>query len=131
MNGTRDFTAFLTIPAAINFMQQNNWQNIAAQCRNLTMANAKTMCDILNTKPLCNIDNTFLVQMFSASIKTKEPEKLKQLLYEKYKIEIPVMRHFDKVYLRYSIQAFNTQQDLDNLFKALKDIIATTNLIEL
>lgn len=130
MNGTRDFTAFLTIPAAINFMQQNNWQNIAAQCRNLTMANAKTMCDILNTKPLCNIDNTFLVQMFSASIKTKEPEKLKQLLYEKYKIEIPVMRHFDKVYLRYSIQAFNTQQDLDNLFKALKDIIATTNLIE-
>lgn len=131
MNGTRDFTAFLTIPAAINFMQQNNWQNIAAQCRNLTMENAKTMCDILNTKPLCNIDNTFLVQMFSAPIKTKEPEKLKQLLYEKYKIEIPVMRHFDKVYLRYSIQAFNVQQDLDNLFKALKDIIATTNLIEL
>lgn len=130
-NGTRDYTAFLTIPTAIEFMQQNNWHNVAAQCRNLTLANAKTMCDVLNVKPLCSIDDTFLVQMFSAPIKTKEPEKLKQLLYEKYRVEIPVMRHFDKVYLRYSIQAFNNQQDLDKLFEALKDIIATTHLIEL
>jgi isopenicillin-N epimerase len=71
------------------------------------------------------------VQLYSTPIKTAEPEKLKSLLYNQYKIEIPVMRHADKVYLRYSIQAFNTQQDLDVLASALKDIIATTSLIEL
>jgi isopenicillin-N epimerase len=40
------------------------------------------------------------------------------------------MRHDANVFLRYSIQAFNTQKDLDTLFDALKDIMATTNLIE-
>ncbi len=130
MNGTRDYTAFLTIPTAIDFMQQNNWNNVAAQCRELTKANASSLCSVLKSQPLCPINDDFLVQLYSASIKTNEPEKLKELLYAKYKIEIPVMRHFDKVYLRYSIQAFNSQQDLDKLFEALKEIIATTNLIE-
>ena len=50
-------------------------------------------------------------------------------LYEAYKIEIPVMRHGADTYLRYSIQVFNTQKDLDTLYDALKEIIANTELI--
>ena len=53
-------------------------------------------------------------------IKTSAPEKLQRLLYEKYKIEIPVMRQDDKIFLRYSINAFNDQNDLDKLYNALK-----------
>ena len=63
-------------------------------------------------------------------IKTSDPEKLKQHLYEKSKIEIPVMRQNDKVYLRYSINAMNTQADLDKLFESIQKIIKETNLIE-
>jgi isopenicillin-N epimerase len=33
--------------------------------------------------------------------------------------------------LRYSIQGFNTQEDLDVLYDALKDILQTTNLVEI
>lgn len=130
-NGTRDFSAFLTTPIAIQFMQENNWDVVAAQCRALIKANAHNICSILNAQPLAPVNDDFLVQLYSTPIKTAEPEKLKSLLYNKYKIEIPVMRHGDKVYLRYSIQAFNTQKDLDVLASALKNIIATTNLIEL
>jgi isopenicillin-N epimerase len=130
-NGTRDFSAFLTTPIAIQFMQENNWDVVAAQCRALTKANAHNICSILNAQPLAPVNDDFLVQLYSTPIKTAEPEKLKSLLYDKYKIEIPVMRHADKVYLRYSIQAFNTQKDLDILAAALKDIITTTSLIEL
>ena len=66
----------------------------------------------------------------SAEIKTTEPEKLHQHFFENYKIEIPVMRHGDKVYLRYSINAFNSQQDLDVLFAAIKEIKGKTDLID-
>ncbi len=128
--GTRDFSAFLTIPAAIQFMQENNWESVAAECRELTKANAGTFCHILNAQPIAPISDDFLLQLYSTPIKTAEPEKLKELLYTKYRIEIPVMRHGDKVFLRYSIQAFNSQKCLDKLAGALKDIIATTNLIE-
>jgi isopenicillin-N epimerase len=69
------------------------------------------------------------VQLYSAQIKTTEPEKLYRHFFDNYKIEIPVMRHDDKVYLRYSINAFNSQQDLDRLFDAIKEIKTRTSLI--
>jgi len=97
----------------------------------ISKENAPLILNVLQANPLCDIDDDFLVQMYSTLIKTKEPEKLKSLLYEKYKIEIPVMRQDDKVFLRYSVQVFNTQKDIDVLANALRDIIATTNLIEL
>ncbi len=67
--------------------------------------------------------------MFSIPIHTPEPESLQRMLFEAYKIEVPVMRHGADTYLRYSIQVFNTQKDLDTLYNALKEIIANTELI--
>ena len=129
-NGTRDFSAYLTIPQAIDFMQQNNWDKVSDDCRKLVKENAHELCRILNTSPISSLTDDFVLQLFSAPVKTAEPEKLKQHLYEKCKIEIPVMRQNDKVYLRYSINAMNTQADLDKLFESIKKIKKETNLIE-
>lgn len=122
MNGTRDYSAFLTIPAAIQFMEQHNWWQVAAQCRKLVADNAAQLCELLQTAALAPMNDQFILQMFSAEIKAKEPEKLHDLLRDEYNIQIPVMRQDDKVYLRYSINAFNDQADMDKLFEALKDI---------
>lgn len=130
MNGTRDYTSFLTIPAALAFMEQHNWTEVSAECRKLVQSNATTFCEILGTTPLSPLTDDFMLQLCSARIKTDEPEKLKLHLYDKYKIQIPVMRQEDKVYLRYSINAFNTQQDLDTLFIAIKDIKLNTSLVD-
>ena len=129
-NGTRDYSAFLTIPAAIQFMEQHNWEQVAASCRQLVQANAFALCELLGATPLAPVTDDFILQLFSAPIKTREPEKLQRHFFDMYKIEIPVMRHEDKVYLRYSINAFNSQQDLDKLFAAIKEIKKETTLIE-
>jgi len=131
LQGTRDFTAFLTVPKALEFMKTNDWEEQASQCRILVQTNAQRFCDLLGTQPLCPINDEFLGQMFSIPIHTTEPETLQRDLFEAYKIEIPVMRHGTDVYLRYSIQAFNTQKDLDTLYDALKEIIANTELIQI
>jgi isopenicillin-N epimerase len=130
MNGTRDYSAFLTIPAAIEFMAAHKWPQVAAECRNLVHQNAPAFCELLGSGPLAPIHDDFIVQLFSAEIKTTEPEKLHWHFFDKYKIEIPVMRHGDKVYLRYSINAFNSQKDLDTLFEAIKEIKNKTGLID-
>jgi isopenicillin-N epimerase len=130
MNGTRDYSAFLTIPAAIEFMQTHNWPQVAADCRKLVQQNAPAFCQLLGSAPLAPVNDDFILQLFSAQIKTNEPEKLHNHFFEKYKIEIPVMPHGDKVYLRYSINAFNSQDDLDILFAAVKEIKNKTSLIE-
>jgi isopenicillin-N epimerase len=129
MNGTRDYTAFLTIPVAINFMNEHNWDKVSADCRQLVKDNAAEFCNLLGASPLAPLVDDYIVQMLSAEIITTEPEKLHDHLFEKYKVQIPVMRHGDKTYLRYSINAFNGQQDLDKLFAAVTDIKKNTNLI--
>jgi isopenicillin-N epimerase len=122
MQGTRDLSAFCTIPKAIEFMEANNWNEVSQKARNLVQENALKLCSILKSKPLAPISDEFIAQMFSCEIKTKNPQALHDLLYQKYQIQIPVMPHGDKVYIRYSINAFNTQEDLNQLFGALKEI---------
>lgn len=123
MQGTRDFSAFLTIPKAIEFMQEHDWEKVSADCRMLVKANAEAFCTILGTEPLSPITDEFLGQMLSAEIKTAQPEQLQRRLFLEHKIEVPLMRHGDKVFIRYSIQAFNTQEDLDKLFGALRALV--------
>ncbi len=130
MQGTRDFSAFLTIPKTIEFLKENNWTEVAAACRKIAHSNYLRFCKLLNAEPLCPIKDEFLGQMCSTPIKTAQPEKLHQHLFDTYKIEIPVMKQNDFVCIRYSINAFNNQKDLDTLHNALEEIIKDTDLID-
>jgi isopenicillin-N epimerase len=103
---------------------------VAADCRKLVQQNAPAFCELLGSASLAPVNDDFILQLFSAEIKATEPEKLYRHFFDNYKIEIPVMRHGDKVYLRYSINAFNSQQDLNTLVDAIKDIKSKTGLIE-
>ena len=122
LQGTRDTSAFCTIPACINFMEKYDWKSVSAKSRKLVQDNAQEFCDILEKNPLAPIDSDFIQQMFSCEIDTKQPQQLHDLLYKKYNIQIPVMAHGDKCYIRYSINGFNEQEDLNKLFAALKEI---------
>lgn len=122
MNGTRDYAAFLSIPAAISFMEENNWAAVSESCRKIVKDNAARFCKLINATPLCPVSDDFIAQLYSITIKTVSPQKLHDTLYEKYKIQIPVMPHEDKVYLRYSIQGFNSNEDLDKLYEALAEM---------
>lgn len=131
MQGTRDISAFLTIPKAISYMAENNWNEVSAECRALVKKNAPRFCELLATEPLCPLNDDFLGQMFSMEIKPLNPERLQRYFYQTYNVEVPVMRHDDKAYLRYSINAFNSQEDLDRLYYGIKEILEVTDFIEL
>ena len=90
----------------------------------MAQSNIERFCELLDTVPLAPIGDEFFGQMCSFQIKTNDPLKLKAMLYDQYRIEIPVMVQGDKVFIRYSINAFNDQNDLDLLYRVLKEIIA-------
>ena len=127
-NGTRDFSAYLTIPKAIAFMEEHHWWKVAAECRQLVQTNVQCFCDLLETQPLAPVTDEFFGQMASIPVKTDNPAALKAKLFNDYKIEIPVMPHGNAVYLRYSVNAFNSQEDLDKLYAAVKDLKAKGEL---
>ncbi len=131
LQGTRDVSAFLCTPKVVSFLVQNNWKAISESCKQLVLFNYQRFCDLLNTQPLCPITSEFLGQMASVPVNTKNAVALKELLYSKYKIQIPVMPLNEDIYIRFSINGYNLQADLDVLYQALEDIIKTTDLIAL
>ena len=128
--GTNDHSAFLCTPKVISFLEENNWKEKSKLCRKIVLENYQRFCDLVNTKPICPITEEFLGQMASIPVRTKNPAALKELLYTKYKIQIPVMPLNGETYIRYSINVYNSVEDLDVLYQAITDIIKTTDLIE-
>jgi len=131
MQGTRDFSAFLTVPAAIDFRNTHNWDQVAKSSRQMVQDNYVRFCDLAGSKPLCPVSDDFLGQMCSIPIRTQQPEQLQRHLFEHYRIEVPVPRQEEKTFLRYSINAFNSQGDLDRLYDVLQETGKKTGLIEL
>ena len=123
MIGTRDFSAFLTIPSCIQFMKENNWPLVAEQCYQLVVSNADRFFSLLKSAPISPLTKEWIGQMLSIPIKTNRPEELQRKLFTDYNIEVPVMRQGENIYLRYSINGYNSQQDLDALYDSLVDII--------
>ena len=128
--GTNDHSAFLCTSKVILFLEENNWKEKSKECRKIVRENYQRFCDLVNTKPICPITEEFLGQMASIPVRTKNPVALKELLYTKYKIQIPVMPLNGEIYIRYSINVYNSVEDLDVLYQAITDIIKTTDLIE-
>ncbi|MCL9806695.1 aminotransferase class V-fold PLP-dependent enzyme [Flavobacterium amniphilum] len=127
--GTNEISAYLCTPKVIDFLKINKWEEISATSKQIVLDNYQKFCDLVDTQPICPVNLEFLGQMASIPIHTEKPLELKEMLYNKYKIQIPVMPLNDKYYIRYSINGYNSQEDLDVLYKALEEIIATTDLI--
>ena len=123
MIGTRDFSASLTVPAAIAFMKEHNWEKVSAVCKQLVLEWAPKFCALMNTQALCPLTEEFVPQMFSIPVRTENPEALQRMLYQDYKIEIPVARLQQRFFIRYSINAFNSAEDLQALYTAMQNIM--------
>jgi isopenicillin-N epimerase len=111
-------------------LEDNNWNEKSAQCRKLILANYKNFCDLLNSKPICPVTSEFLGQMCSIPIKTDRPLELKEILFNKYKIEIPITKIESGMFLRIALNAYNSQNDLDILYAAIVNIKRTTDLLK-
>jgi isopenicillin-N epimerase len=128
--GTRDISAFLTMPAALAFRAENNWDARTESCKSMILEAYPRFCELLQTDPICPVSPEFLGQMCSIPIQTPDAAALKSRLFDKYKIEIPVMQTDVQHYIRISLNGYNTAQDLDALYEALNDTIAMTDLLQ-
>jgi len=128
--GTRDISAYLTTPVAIAFLNENNWKEQSQRCKKMILDNYQSFCDLMGTNPICPVTSEFLGQMCSIPIRTEKPAELKELLFNKYRIEIPVMKIGSHTFIRISLNGYNSQKDLDTLGAALIEIKATTDFLK-
>ena len=118
--GTRDLAPFLAVPAAIAFQERHGWDRIRRDCHQLAAETLGRICALTGLEPI-SADADF-IQMVAVPVPAMDPAALKARLFDRYRIEIPVTAHRDRMFLRISIQAYNTRADADALVEAVRDI---------
>ena len=121
-NGTRDFSAYLCMPALHEFWTKHDWVQEGMKAKALIRLWYPRFCKLLNTAPLCPLTDDFLGQMCSIPISTSNPLALKELLYQKYRIEIPITNRGTDYFIRISIQGYTSEEELAYLYTSLEEI---------
>lgn len=121
-NGTRDFSAYLTVPAQLKFRVENNWEEQIEKCKQQIIDWYPKFCELMGTEPLCPVTKEFLGQMFTVIVKTEKPIALKEELFTRFKIEIPVTSFNGKFGIRLSIQPYTDKSEIEFLYNCLKTI---------
>ncbi len=117
---TRDPAAFLTVPTAIQFQRDHNWDAVRQQCHAAAVDLRNAINAWSGLQALCSDDH--FAQMFTVEVPPCDPAVVKDRLYEEYRIELPMFNWQGKPCLRVSIQGYNTTQDADHLLKALREV---------
>lgn len=121
--GTRDISAFLSVPAAIEFQTLHHWNQVRLDCHAMALHLRSRLVDLIGTEVLC-VEDQFS-QMFSVFLPSRcSPEQVKQQLLDSYSIEIPVYKWSQRNILRVSFQAYNEEADGNSLIEALASILA-------
>jgi isopenicillin-N epimerase len=111
LQGTRDSSAYLTVPAAIAFVRAHD---VRERCVALAREARRDLCELLGTEPIA--PEEMVLQM--ASVRLPAPDiELTRRLFDEHRIEIPVSH--DGTLLRISIAPYNDRADVDRLLEAL------------
>ncbi len=117
--GTRDLAAFLTVPAAIDFQARHDWPARRAQCHALAVDTLHRVIRRNGLLPVASDDS--FAQMAVIPVRSSDADGLRRWLFDQHRIEVPVTQHGGHTFVRLSVQAYNTQADLDLLCAALAE----------
>jgi isopenicillin-N epimerase len=126
--GTRDPAAALTVPTAIQFMKDHDWNDVRRQCHILLRQAIERICDLTKLPPLYPLDSIFYSQMGIAPLPKSDLPILKSRLYDEYQVEVPLIEWNDQQFIRISIQGYNTLDDVDSLVNAVEALLPQVRL---
>jgi isopenicillin-N epimerase len=123
--GTRDYAAFLSVPAAIDFLREHDWPAVRARCHELARSARSALVEVTGQPPLSPDSPELFGQMVSAALGEDIPDDLQERLLADHGIELPVTSRNGDRFLRVSFQAYNDEHDLERLLEALPDVLGS------
>ncbi len=118
--GTRDIAAFLTVPAAIDFLQMHDWDSLVADCHDLAAQAQDHICQRYDLEPYSQEQ---FAQMVTIPLPACDAAQMKARLYDEYRIEIPLGMFMGRCGLRLSVAAYNQADDITHLLAALAELL--------
>lgn len=123
--GTRDIAAYLSVPAAIDYLNAHDWAARRQECHALLQDAGQRLAELYDLEPNWpqNGGYDWYAQMAAIPIPPSDQAEIKRRLYDDYHIEVPLTGWHDRQMVRISVQAYNTQSDIDALIHALTELV--------
>jgi isopenicillin-N epimerase len=115
--GTRDPAAYLSVPAAIEFVQEHD---DADRCVALAREARRALCALLETEPIAPEAMVLRLASFRVPV---DAYALQRALWGDHRIEIPAMR---ADLMRLSAAMYTQWEDVERLLDALPALLATS-----
>lgn len=114
--GTRDISAWLAVPVAIDFMERHDWPSVRDRCHEWARQALEVLTRRHRLPPIARDEDW--AQMVAIPVPPQDPETLRRRLLDESGIEIPVTTHRGRVFVRLSVQGYNTPDDIERLLAA-------------
>jgi isopenicillin-N epimerase len=124
--GTKDPSAYFSVPAAIEFQEQHNWGVVRRACRDLLSETLARIEGLTGMPSIYGENPGNHIQLGAAELPQGcQFEKLQSWLYNKHNIEVPVIDWENRWFIRPSVQGYNTREELETLVKAMEEYLGS------
>jgi len=126
--GTRDPCPWLAIPTALDFQAELGWERIRTRIAELTRQVRRRLTGLAGLTP----STPDTAEMYGAMLAFRLPAgleaaALRRGLWEKHRIEVPIIERPDRLLIRTSTHFYNTEAEVDRLAEMLPDLLAKGN----
>ena len=104
------------MPAAIDFQSRHDWPAVRSRCHALAQEALEVLTQRFGTDLVARDEDW--AQMLAIPVARQNPDVLRRRLYEESRIEVPITSHGDQVFVRVSVQGYNTRKDIEHLLAA-------------
>lgn len=132
--GTRDIAAYLGVPEAIRFCEEHHWDTVRLRCHEIAQYARERIHDLVGATGLaplphlCPDSTEWYMQMVTLPLPPCDAgafgrTPLQARLYDEYHIEVPIVVWHNQPFVRVSIQAYNSREDVERLVEALQKLL--------
>lgn len=126
---TRDPSAYLAVPTAIEFMVENDWPRVRAECHELARMAREEIGKLSGEPQLVADSSEWFSQMVTVPLPPCDVAELKHRLWDEEKIEVPLSMWGGRPRIRVSLQGYNTRTDVEKLVGALARMLPALAMV--
>lgn len=118
-SGTRDPSAYLSVPAAIEFLQRVGEAEFREVTHGLAQYARERLVDLVGDDPIVPDSSLWYGSMAQVPLPPGDAVELQSKLWSEYAIEVPIVQWHDRRWIRVSCHLYNRREDIDLLVEAL------------